>query len=315
VTFPSATFQKENLMSKAVLLTDFGPPAVLKLGDIQIGDPGPAQIRLAVRFAGVGPTDLEIRSGRLRDAFPASAGAVLGFEAAGVVDAVGSAVTDVSPGDEVAVFLPGLGGYAELVLANYWVRKPPSVALEAAAALPASGEAAVRVLNQLRVAPGETLLLLGGTGSVGTIATQLAVARGVRVVAAVRRDDFTVAENLGAIPVEYGEDLADAVRSVAGRVDAVMDAARASDLKAAAELAGGPQRVITLSNPSAGQLGATLSGPIPAGIPAALTEAMTQLAQGNLVLRRRTVRPLADAADVHAQLEAGTLRSKAVLAV
>jgi NADPH:quinone reductase-like Zn-dependent oxidoreductase len=315
VTFPSTTFQKENLMSKAVLLTDFGPPAVLKLGDIQIGDPGPAQIRLAVRFAGVGPTDLEIRSGRLRDAFPASPGAVLGFEAAGVVDAVGSAVTDVSPGDEVAVFLPGLGGYAELVLANYWVRKPPSVALEAAAALPASGEAAVRVLNQLRVAPGETLLLLGGTGSVGTIATQLAVARGVRVVAAVRRDDFTVAENLGAIPVEYGEDLADAVRSATGRVDAVMDAARASDLKAAAELAGGPQRVITLSNPSAGQLGATLSGPIPAGIPAALTEAMTQLAQGNLVLRRRIVRPLADAADVHAQLEAGTLRSKALLAV
>ena len=302
-------------MSKAVLLTDFGPPAVLKLGDIEIGDPGPAQIRLAIRFAGVGPTDLAIRSGRLRDAFPASAGVVLGFEAAGVVDAVGSAVTDVSPGDEVAVFLPGLGGYAELVLADYWVRKPSSVDWDAAAALPASGEAAVRVLNLLRIAPGETLLLLGGTGSVGTIATQLAAARGVRVIAAVRRDDFTVAENLGAIPVEYGEHLADAVRSAVGRVDAVMDAARSSDLATAVELAGGPQRVITLTNPSAGQLGATLSGPVPAGIPAALTEAMTQLADGNLILRRRTVRPLADAADVHAQLEAGTLRSKALLAV
>jgi NADPH:quinone reductase-like Zn-dependent oxidoreductase len=302
-------------MSKAVLLTDFGPPAVLKLGDIKIGDPGPTQIRLAVRFAGVGPTDLAIRSGRLRDAFPASPGAVLGFEAAGMVDAVGSSITDVSPGDEVAAFLPGLGGYAELVLADYWVRKPLSVDWDAAAALPASGEAAVRVLNLLRVAPGETLLLLGGTGSVGTIATQLAVARGVRVVAAVRRDDFSVAENLGAIPVEYGEHLADAVHSAVGRVDAVMDAARASDLKTAAELAGGPQRVITLTNPTAGQLGATLSGPIPAQIPAALTEAMTQLAHGNLTLRHRTIRLLADAADVHAQLEAGTLRGKAVLAI
>ncbi len=78
-------------------------------------------------------------------------------------DAVGSAVTDVSAGDEVAVFLPRLGGYAELVLADYWVRKPPSVGWDAAAALPASGEAAVRVLNLLRIAPGETLLLLGGT--------------------------------------------------------------------------------------------------------------------------------------------------------
>lgn len=309
------TFQKENLMSKAVLLTDFGPPGVLKLGDIKVGDPGPTQIRLSIRFAGVGPTDLAIRSGRLRNVFPASEGAVLGFEAAGVVDAVGSAVTDVSTGDEVAVFLPGLGGYAELGLADYWVRKPPSVDWDAAAALPASGEAAVRVLNLLRVAPGETLLMLGGTGSVGTIATQLAIARGVRVVAAVRPDDFAVAENLGAIPVEYGEHLADAVRAAVGRVDAVMDAARASDLETAAELAGGPQRVITLTNPSAGQLGATMSGPIPAEIPAALTEAMKQLADGNLILRDRTVRPLADAADVHAQLEAGILRSKAILAV
>ena len=302
-------------MSKAVLLTDFGPPGVLELGDINIADPGPSQIRLAVRFAGVGPTDLAIRSGHLRDVFPASKGAVLGFEAAGVVDAIGSAVTDVSTGDEVAVLLPGLGGYAELLLANYWVRKPPSVSWDAAAALPASGEAAVRVLNLLRVAPGETLLMLGGTGSVGTIATQLAVARGARVVAAVRPEDFAVAESLGAIPVDYGDNLAGAVRSAVGGVDAVMDAARASDLKTAVELAGGPQRVITLTNPSAERLGATLSGAIPAEIPAALTKAMAQLADGNLVLRRRTVRPLADAADVHSQLEAGTLRSKVLLAV
>jgi NADPH:quinone reductase-like Zn-dependent oxidoreductase len=307
--------RRENLLSKAVLLTDFGPPEVLKLGDITIGDPSPSQIRVAVRFAGVGPTDLAIRSGHLRNVFPASAGAVLGFEAAGVVDAAGSAVTDVSTGDEVAVFLPGLGGYAEVVLADYWVRKPPSVAWADAAALPASGEAAVRVLDLLGVAPGETLLILGGTGSVGIIATQLAVARGIRVVAAVRPDDFAVAESLGAIPVEYGEPLAGAVRSAVGRVDAVLDAARASDLKTAAELAGGAHRVITLTNPSAEQIGATMSGPIPAGIPAALTEAMKQLADGNLVLRHRTVRPLAHAADVHAQLEAGTLRSKALLAV
>src|SRR5580700_11562829 len=112
--------RRRTLMSKAVLLTDFGPPGVLKLGDIKIGDPGPSQIRLAIRFAGVGPTDLAIRSGHLRDVFPASEGAVLGFEDSGVVDAVGSAVTDVSTGDEVAVFLPGLGGYAELVGGRYF---------------------------------------------------------------------------------------------------------------------------------------------------------------------------------------------------
>lgn len=215
----------------------------------------------------------------------------------------------------MAVFLPGLGGYAGLVLADLWVRKPASVDWDAAAALPASGEAAVRVLDQLDVTAGETLLVLGATGSVGTVATQLAVARGVTVVAAVRRADLAVAEGYGAIPVEYGPQLGDAVRAAAGRVDAVLDAARSSDLPAAIAMAGGPGRVVTLTNPDAAALGATLSGPVPERIPAALAETMAALAAGTLVLRPRAVVPLADAAGVHAQLEAGTLRAKAVLAI
>jgi NADPH:quinone reductase-like Zn-dependent oxidoreductase len=301
-------------MPRAVLLTGYGPPEVLKLGEVEAGDPGPAQIRVAVRFAGVGPTDLAIRAGYLRDAFPVAAGAVLGFEAAGVVDAVGAAVRDVRAGDGVAVYLPGLGGYAEMVLADYWVAKPEPVGWADAAALPASGEAAVRVLGQLGVTSGETLLLLGATGSVGTIATQLAVARGVRVVAAVRAADFPAAERLGAIPVEYGESLADSVRSAVGRVDAVMDAAGKDGLETAIALAGGTRRVITLSDPHAAKLGVTLSGPVAEGIPQALREAMTELAAGRLSLRPHTTVPLAQAAEAHARLEQGALRSKVLLA-
>ncbi len=302
-------------MSRAVLLTGFGGPEVLALGDVAVPGPAPAQIRIAVHFAGVGPTDLAIRSGRLRGVFPAFPGSVLGFEAAGVVDAVGADVSDVSPGDDVAVFLPGLGGYAEHVLADFWVAKPAEVDWQTAAASPAAGEAAVRVLNQLGVQPGEKLLVLGGAGSVGTVAVQLAVARDVTVIAAVRRDDFGAAESLGAIPVDYGDRLAEQVRSAVGSVDAVLDAATASDLRTAAELAGGPARVITLTNPSAEQIGASLSGPIPAQIPAALSEVMNALAGGRLVLRPHTVVPLADAGRVHAGMEAGTIRSKTLLAI
>ncbi|GAA2532369.1 hypothetical protein Ahu01nite_097060 [Winogradskya humida] len=109
---------------------------------------------MRVRYAGVGPTDLAIRAGHLDAVFPAPSGTVLGFEAAGVVDAVGAGVTGVGAGDEVAVFLPRLGGYAELVLADHWARKPESVAWTDAAAVPASGEAAVRVLGQLGVTSG-----------------------------------------------------------------------------------------------------------------------------------------------------------------
>lgn len=300
-------------MSHAVVLTELGRPDVLQPAQITVAAPGPTQIRIKARLAGVGPTDLAIRSGALK-AFPAPPGTVLGFETAGVVESVGNDVDSVSVGDDVVAFLPGLGGYADLVLADLWVRKPRQVGWEDAAALPASGEAAVRVLNQLAVTASDSLLVLGGTGSVGTIATQLAVARGARVIAAVRRKDFAAVERLGATPVEYGPGLVAAVRAV-GTVDAVVDAATGADLAAAVEIAGGPARVVTLSNHSAAEHGVRLSGPDrdPARATAALQEAMDRLAAGGLALRPRTTLPLDEAAVAHARLEAGE-RTKFLLA-
>jgi NADPH:quinone reductase-like Zn-dependent oxidoreductase len=302
-------------MSRAVVLQGFGPPSVLQVRDVEPAPPGPAQIRVAVRFAGVGPTDLEVRAGHLQQAFPAGPGAVLGFEAAGVVDAVGADVRDVTVGDEVAVFLPRLGGYAEHVLADHWVPKPATVRWQDAAALPASGEAAARTLAELDVRTGQTLLVLGGLGSVGTIATQLAMSRGARVVAAVRDRDLAAAKKLGALPVAYGPDLLAQVRSAVGGVDAVLDAAGRGGLEEAVTLAGGTDRVVTLSDHRAAALGVRLSGPDPRRIDAALSEAMAALAAGSLVLRPQVAFPLAQAADAHAQLEQGHLRAKALLAV
>lgn len=193
-------------------------------------------------------------------------------------------------------------------------RRVPEVDWETAAAVPAAGEAAVRVLNQLAVQPAEKLLVLGAAGSVGTVAVQLAVARGVTVVAAVRRDDFGPSEALGAIPVQYGGHLAEQVRSAVGCVDAVLDAATASDLRTAAALADGPDRHHA-HHPTAEQIGARLSGPIPTQIPGALVEVMRALAAGRLVLRPHTVVPLADAGRAHTRMEAGTLRTKTLLAI
>jgi len=302
-------------MSHAVVLQNFGPPSVLQLKQVQPAMPGPTQIRVAVRFAGVGPTDLEVRAGHLQQAFPAGPGSVLGFEAAGVVDLVGEAVRDVTPGQEVAVYLPRLGGYAEHVIADYWVAKPAAVSWQDAAALPASGEAAARTLAELDLRPSETLLVLGGLGSVGTIATQLAVRRGARVVAAVRASDVAAAENLGAIAVVYGPGLSAQIRSAVGTVDATLDAAGRGGLEEAVTLTGGTDRVVTLSDHRAGALGVRLSGPDLARVPAALTEAMEALATGALALRRQLTVPLAQAADVHARLAEGKLRAKVLLAV
>ena len=201
-------------MTRAILLGGYGGPDVLRLGETEVGEPGAGQIRVTVLFAGVGPTDLAIRAGHLDAVFPVPPGTVLGFEAAGVVDRVGPGVADVTAGDEVAVFLPHLGGYADAVVADFWVRKPAAVTWTDAAALPASGEAAVRVLSQLAVTTGETLLVLGGAGSVGRIAIQLAVRAGATVVAAVRPADFADVRRLGATPIDYQDPRAAGWRPV-----------------------------------------------------------------------------------------------------
>jgi NADPH:quinone reductase-like Zn-dependent oxidoreductase len=300
-------------MSKAVVLTEYGAPDVLRPGRIDVPDPGEGQIRIAVKAAGVGPTDLAIRAGHLKDAFPLPSPGVLGFEAAGTVDAVGPSVTGVSVGDEVAVLLPSLGGYAETALASRWVLKPASVSWEDAAALPASAEAAIGVLDELQIGSGDTLLILGAAGAVGLLALQLAVARGATVIGAVRAGDFAVVAEFDSTPVHYGENMVAEVRAVTGRVDAVLDAAGRGGLPQALELTGGAERVISLSDPRAAQWGVRLSAPTAQRAPKALEIAMPLLESKVLRLKPHVTAPLAEAADVHRKLESGEIRSKVVL--
>ncbi|GAA2532362.1 zinc-binding dehydrogenase [Winogradskya humida] len=141
------------------------------------------------------------------------------------------------------------------------------------------------------------------------------MARGVTVVAAVRAGDFAAVRELGAVPVDYAQPLVDAVGAVTARVDAVFDALGRSDLAAAVKLAGGAERVITLSDPRGPQLGVTLSNVVPSGVAAALAEVLGLLGAGALTLQPQTVLPLADAAVAHARLERGELRTKVLLEI
>jgi NADPH:quinone reductase-like Zn-dependent oxidoreductase len=263
-------------MPDAVVMTGYGPPEVLRWAGVPLPEPGRGQIRIKVSAAGISPTDLALRAGFLKDAIPLPSEAVLGYEAAGIVDAVGPGVTGTSAGDEVAALLLGLGGYAEYVVASIWAHKPAAVSWADAAALPSSAEAAAGVLRQLNLARGERLLLFGG-GSVGVIATQLAVAAGVTVISAVGARDDTLARELGATPVRYGPGVAGRVRAL-GAVDSVFDAAGTGVLADAIALAGGPTRVITLSDPAAAAFGVTFSQPTPGRAPGALD----QLESGHL---------------------------------
>ncbi len=305
------SYQEGTAMPNAVVMTGYGPPEVLKWAQVPLGEPGEGQIRIKVRAAGISPTDLALRAGYLKD-IPLPPDAVLGFEAAGTVDAVGPGVTGTSAGDGVAALLFGLGGYAEYAVAPVWTGKPDAVSWIDAAALPSSAEAAAGVLRQLDVTGGETLLLFGGGGSVGIIATQLAVARGVTVISAVGEHDDTLARELGATPVRYGAGVAGRVRAL-GPVDAVFDAAGTGVLADAIALAGGPKRVITLSDPAAPDFGVTLSQPTNDRAPGALDDTMPLLADGRLRLRARKTMPMQQAADAHRQLESGNVRERIIL--
>jgi NADPH:quinone reductase-like Zn-dependent oxidoreductase len=297
----------------ACVLTEFGPPDVLEWKDVPIPEPAETQVRIKVRVSGVGPTDLKIRRGDLEGVFPLPEPAVLGFETAGVVDAIGRGVTGVAVGDEVAAWLPSLGGYGEYALAAASTPKPPQVSWADAGALPASAEAAVGVLRQLEVGEGETLLILGAGGSVGIIATQLAIRQGLKVIGAVGARDEALTRELGATPVRYEGNLVSNVREVTDRVDATFDAAGKGGLQDAITLTGGSDRVVTLADERAAELGVRLSVPTPDRAPDGVEIGMQLLGSGELRLRSQQSLPMSEAADAHRLLEEGRVHHKLLL--
>jgi NADPH:quinone reductase-like Zn-dependent oxidoreductase len=157
-------------------------------------------------------------------------------------------------------------------------------------------------------------LILGAGGSVGIIATQLAIRQGLNVIAAVGVRDEALTRELGATPVRYGSNLLSNVREVADRVDATFDAAGKGELEDAIALTGGSERVITLADEHAAELGVRLSPPTPDRAPDAVEIGMELLASGELRLRSQQSLPMSAAAEAHRLLEGGNAHHKLLLA-
>ena len=222
---------------KAVRFSRFGGPEVLEIVDLPDPCPGFGQVRIAVRAAGVNASDWKKREGLMDGELPQT----LGYEAAGVVDELGEGVADVAVGDRVFGLSANGAAQAELAVLSYYAPVPPSLDFPGAAALPAAIETAWRALDQLGVASGSTLLVNGASGSVGSAAVQLAVARGARVIGTASPANHEYLRSLGAQPVAYGQGLAGRVRALApGGVDLALDVAGSGVLPELIELAGGP---------------------------------------------------------------------------
>jgi NADPH:quinone reductase-like Zn-dependent oxidoreductase len=300
-------------MMKAVRFSRFGGPEVLEIVDLPDPHPGPGQVRIAVRAAGVNPSDWKKRKGLMDEGLPQ----VMGYEAAGVVDELGDGVTDVAVGDRVFGLSAQEGAQAELAVLSYYAPIPPSLDFPGAAALPSAIETATRALDQLGVGSGRTLLINGASGSVGSAAVQLAVARGARVIGTASLANHEYLRALGAEPVAYGEGLAGRVRVLApDGVDLALDVAGNGILPELIELAGGAGHVITVADfGGAQEYGVRFSRGDAGRAVHVLGEIGELTESGRFSLPVAQTFPLADVAEAHRVSEQGHRRGKLVLLV
>jgi NADPH:quinone reductase-like Zn-dependent oxidoreductase len=294
-------------MTIAVVAAAYGGPEVLSVVDVDPPTPGPGQVALAVRAAGINPIDWKLYSGSY-GTDPAGLPMRLGFEVAGTVTALGDGVTGWQVGDDVLARVQG--GYAADVLADAdaLVAKPATLDFAQASGLRLAGATAVHTLVATGVGPGDTVLIHGAAGGVGHLAVQAAVARGARVIGTASERNHELIRQLGGEPVSYGPGLADRVRALApdGVTAAVDTVGTEEALDVSEELVADRGRIATIANFQRGTAdGVKVLGNGPGGDPgaeirrAAGDELAKLASEGRLTVIVRASYPLAETADAH----------------
>ncbi|MFJ5116297.1 NADP-dependent oxidoreductase [Kitasatospora sp. NPDC088548] len=299
-------------MVKALGFVDYGGPENQEFLDRPVLEPGPGQLGITVRAAGVNPVDWKIRTGRLgkNRTLPA----VLGQEAAGVVERVGPGVEGFTPGDEV-FGLAAAGGYAEqtLLLAAMSALRPLGAGFDQVAALPVAAATGDDGVRDVGLGSGRTLLILGIAGGVGSAAAQIARSRGLRVIGTASDTNREYVESLGAVQVRYGDGVAERIRAAApDGAHGILDLVGGDDLRAAAEtLADRAKLVSTVDPDTVAELGGRY---ITRSTTSETLAALAALvAAGELDPHITGRYPLNRAAEALALVESGHARGKLVL--
>jgi len=299
---------------KAVRYSEYGGPEVLRVTEIAEPHAGPGQVRIAVRAAGVNPSDWKDRAGDARDATPVPLPSGVGFEASGVVDELGPGVTNVSVGD--AVFGFGSNTVAEYAVLSHWAHKPAELSFEVAGGLPVAAETAWRCLDQLGVRSGETLLVSGAAGGIGSAVVQLARLRGLTVIGTASAPKHDYLRALGAIPTSYGPDLLQRVNQLAkSGVDAALDVAGAGIIPELIEIVGDPARVLSAADLRAPEYGARFCHGPPKDPERILREVARLCGEGRFRLHVAQVFPLEQTAAAQELSARGHVTGKLVIAV
>ncbi|MGW4792125.1 NADP-dependent oxidoreductase [Nonomuraea sp. NPDC004297] len=304
-------------LMRAAAFAEPGGPEVLKVMELPAPQAGPGQVRVRVRAAGVQPFDVAVRTGWLppymdETDYPR----IPGNEFAGVVDQVGADVTGIAPGTDVLGFT-ALNSYAEYVVvpAANVTAKPSAVPWEVAGGLTAGVQTAELAIDGMGLTDGETLLVHAAAGSVGTAAVQIARRRGATVIGTAREVNHDYLRRLGAIPVVYGEGLADRVRALApDGVHAALDGAGGDALEVSIELVPDRARVVTLvEHAAAERLGAS----VVQGQRSAerLGRYARLYAEGAFTWPVRRAYRLEEAADAHREVEGRHGQGKVVITI
>ncbi|GAA1044189.1 NADP-dependent oxidoreductase [Streptomyces murinus] len=290
---------------------EFGGPDVLRLTDAEEPHAGPGRIRIAVRAAGVNPVDWRIREGQKLGAHPIELPSGVGLDAAGVVDEVGEGVEGVEIGDHV--FGEGSSTYAEFAVLSAWARMPEGLTFEEAAGYPSVVETALRIVREVGVQPGQTLLVSGASGGVGSAVLQIARDRGITVIGTAGAANQDYLRGLGALATTYGEGWVERVRRL-GPIDAALDLAGSGVLRELVELVGDPRKVVSIADLGAPEFGVRFSG-VAGSVPDALAMAADLISRGRLHIPVEKSYPLAEAAAAHIDSRAGHTRGRRVIVV
>lgn len=307
---------------RAVVLDEYGGPDVLQVREVADPKVGPDAVLVRVEAASINPVDHKIVGGHLDGAFPVVWPLIPGWDVAGEVVGVGPAVRHVEPGQRVFGYarkdLVGTGTWADQVAvpARGIARAPADLDAVAASCLPLAGLTAWQsVVEDLEVGEGDTLLIHGATGGVGHLATQIAVARGARVIGTCSDPNHDFLRELGGEPVAYGDGLAERLREVVpDGVGAVADFAANGALEASDELLRTPGRVVSVLDPQ----GARERG----GTYVFVRPDVTQLRElahladaGHLRPHVQSVHDLDAVGDAVTEASSGSVRGKVVLRV
>ncbi len=304
-------------MPRAVRFDHYGDRDVLYIADVEAPQPSPGEVVVQVRAAAINPGEASIRTGALEQMFPATFPSGEGSDLAGVVSAVGGGVSEFAVGDEVLGWSWRRSSHAEYVAVpvEQLIHKPAQLSWEVAGSLYVIGCTAYAAVRAVEPQRGETVAVSAAAGGVGSVVVQLLALKGVTVLAIASPTNHDWLSAHGAIPVAYGDGLAERLRAAApAGIDAFIDLFGPQYIELAVELGIDPSRIETIiSREKAKEIGAKNEGSGDASTTEVLSEIAELVASEQIEIPIAATYPLERVRDAFAELEERHTHGKIVL--